>query len=572
MVSFLLKVNKDRPVTSVDELFLEKPGRVIVICDENLGLALWGDPIVDENFRESFLMKRNPEYLLENVSGHFYFVLADTRNREITVGNSLFSLLPVYFYEQHDTVFFSDNAIRLGRHFGLTDLSVRFVTEMVLFNYPLSGQSAVEGIRLLAPSSCCRISKGHVASVRHFSPESLFVSDPLPWKQAAGEVAESFLASVKKYLPEESYFTSLTGGFDGRTLTAAGLFHNRRSIALCFGNATSDDLLFARIAARDAGISLEEIKLDNSYISGHSLELGRQFILNSSGTGTFERAHYLYAASGSAATGGCLVTGNFGSEVLRAAHVTGEMISRNLFHLFNEKNAENAFRLIQASPEFNALNYRMIRHAWEEIQSDLYNLPSFASGYSWLTRNQRFYIYLFDEVFRKYFGAEMINQFGFVRNRTPFLDRSFLKVLFSTGLAGAYSEFYESNPFRRYKGQVLYAEIIKRAFPALGRTETDKGYSPYDLLSLSGKARIAGNYFRKKLVRPVKVTDPNSVRRSWDHNKSFWINLPLAVEILNPAAADRTGGGVADRIVYRICTVNYLNHLLHENQGGNSRK
>lgn len=572
MVSFILKVNKNIPVTSADDLFMEKPDGLMMIRDENLELTLWGDPITGKNFRELFLAMRTAEYLLENVSGHFYFLLIEQQGQQITVGNSLFSLLPLYYHERHDSIFFSDNAIRLGRYCGLTKLSIRFVTELVLFNYPLSGQSVVEGIQLLESSSCCRVEKGRITTVRHFYPESLFVRNPLPWKQAAKEVAESFLATVEKYLPEEPYFTSLTGGFDGRTLAAAGLFHNRKFNALCFGTETSADLHFARIAARDAGISLEEIMLDDSFINGHSLELGREFIFNSSGTGTFERAHYLFAASRNAARGGFLVTGNFGSEILRAAHVTGEMISRNLFHLFNADNADTAFRMIQASSEFSALNHKTVSHAWEEIKSDLHNLPSFASGYTELTRNQRFYIFVFDEIFRKYFGAEIINQFGYVKNRTPFLDLSFLKVLFRTGLAGAYSEFYENNPLRRYKGQVLYGEIIRHAFPALGRTLTGKGYRPDDLLSAAGKVRIVNSFIRKKLIRPADDADPNGVSRAWENNKHYWVNLLEACDIVNPFFAERFRTGMAESIVYRLCTVNYLNNLLNENQGGNSSK
>ncbi|MFN2337329.1 MAG: hypothetical protein ABR560_10210, partial [Bacteroidales bacterium] len=83
----------------------------------------------------------------------------------------------------------------------------------------------------------------------------------------------------------------------------------------------------------------------------------------------------------------------------------------------------------------------------------------------------------------------------------PFLDARFLRELMGTEYAGIHSEFFEENPFRRYKGQLMYAHIIRKAFPALGRFATDKGYAPDDLLSLPGKLRIAKSYLGKRLKK-----------------------------------------------------------------------
>ena len=49
--------------------------------------------------------------------------------------------------------------------------------------------------------------------------------------------------------------------------------------------------------------------------------------------------------------------------------------------------------------------------------------------------NQKFYVFVSKKVFRKYFGAEMANQFRYLINRTPFLDIELLKVIFGSRLA-----------------------------------------------------------------------------------------------------------------------------------------
>ncbi len=83
----------------------------------------------------------------------------------------------------------------------------------------------------------------------------------------------------------------------------------------------------------------------------------------------------------------------------------------------------------------------------------------------------------------------MTVQFSYLKNRTPFLIW-ILSGITGTGSAGIHSDFFEHNPVRRYKGQVLYANIIHKAFPLFGQIPTDKGYRPDDLLSLSGRIRI----------------------------------------------------------------------------------
>jgi hypothetical protein len=91
----------------------------------------------------------------------------------------------------------------------------------------------------------------------------------------------------------------------------------------------------------------------------------------------------------------------------------------------------------------------------------------------------------------------------------------------------------EKNPLRRFKGQVLYASVIRKAAPHLGRFVTDKGYSPDDLLSMSGKLRITGIYLRKRRSDATSLSDPMAVREAWSVNRGFFESLPLSGSIFN---------------------------------------
>jgi hypothetical protein len=115
----------------------------------------------------------------------------------------------------------------------------------------------------------------------------------------------------------------------------------------------------------------------------------------------------------------------------------------------------------------------------------------------------------------------MVNQCAYLNNRTPFLDTIFLKEILKTGLAGVYSNFFENNPLKRYKGQLLYAYFIKKTYPGFSDIITDKGYCPKDLITLSGKFNITKGYLKKKLGKEESKKDPYGLLDSYHHNLSF---------------------------------------------------
>jgi asparagine synthase (glutamine-hydrolysing) len=558
MVSFLLKAPKNVGINGLEELFVSYPEPALILKEGMTEFMAWGDPIPGVSFNSSFSQNKRVDIILDNLYGHYYFILLNFHSGRLIVGNSYFSILPLYYYETEEEVYFSDNAIRLGQYCGKTNLSRRFILETTLFNYPLFNHSAIKGISLLSSNSFFSLSGGKLEVIRHTNIDHSFVEAPAGWQDAITGTADYFLASSKKYFPEEHYFNSFTGGFDGRTLAASGISMGRRFTSFCFGSGSSGDIRVAEAATRAADIPFTGIILDDDYVKSESLNNGKEFILNSSGIGTFERAHYLFSAKKLRDRGRWMVTGNFGSEILKSPHSRGELISQNIFQLFKSPDPESACKIIEESPEFRILNKESLKNDWDKLKSDLQNLSCYSPEYKHLSKNQQFYIFLFEEVFRKYFGAEMINQFNYIRNRTPFVDIDFMRVLLKTELAGVYSQFDAENPARRYKGQVLYAAIMHRAFPMLGRIKTDKGYRPDDLLTFSGKFRIAQNYFKKTLCRNINDPDPNLVMKSWNENRTYWLGLPSSPELFSNSDEMNKWKDVPDKILFRICTINYL--------------
>lgn len=517
MINFLLSYKKEVQILE----FISKPDNLIEIDSDGKTLQLWGDPINHKEFK--LTNSTDEKEILDKLIGHFYYILHDKKANVYSIGNSAFALLPVYYSFAEGSVYVSNAPVSIADKLRSVTISKRFLLENVLFNYPLFNHSCFNEVELLPVNSCIQLKNSEYKINKILSIEDNFVSQPLPWKKSADHITEVFLDRVKHYLPNEQYFTSLTGGFDGRTLVASSLFHKKKFKTFSFGSSESKDVGIAKELSKAAGIEYHHIDLNKDYIQTKSFESGRSFILRSNGTASFSRAHYLYAATELKRESKYIVTGNFGSELFRAAHLSGVLISSNLHNIFKASNVDEAIRAIENSPEWEAITKKEFEREWKELVADLKQMPCFNEKYKHLTKNQQFYIVIFNEVIRKYFGAELANQYDLIVNRTPFLDLTFVKELLKTELAGVYSDFFTDNPLKRYKGQVAYAHIIKRSFPLFGTMITDKGYKPNDLLSTAGKFSIVLGYIKKKLTKmKVQNSDGYGVNAAFANNRIAW--------------------------------------------------
>lgn len=528
---------------------------------------LIGDTIPEpgkEEVIQQFLYNLNFESLFKVVQGHYRVIVFNKDNKTVAVASSLFGIMPVYYTQKGQHVFISSHLELLAKQTGQKELDKRFILENVLFYYPLFDNTVYKKIKLLASHHLLNITAGNITCSRYFNVTSWFSTDLIPWNKAADKVSDLFIDRVKYYFPDETAAVSLTGGFDGRTLVSCALYHHKKFKAYSFGRKNTSDTTIAAQLANSAGINFSEIELNKEYVANQSLKNGLEFIVNANGTAGFARAHYLYAAKLLQADTRYLITGNFGSEIFRAVHNIGAVISPNLHYLFAEENFNNAIDLIEQSGEFSWLNKESFKTEWDLLKQGLKKLPSFDPQYSSLTRNERFYQYLLEEVFRKYFGAEMVNQSLYLNNRTPFIDAKFLQALYKTTMPGVYSDFMEKNPVKRFKGQVIYAHIIKKTYPAFLNKITDKGYAPGDLLTMTGKASIIGGFVSKKILKKqTAADDSNSVDDAFTHNQSYFKSLHLNDQLFNRLSIEKAllKGNCSHDFLVAISQAYYHNYI-----------
>jgi hypothetical protein len=553
MVKFIVKINADKTAADTKELFLRFPSDCKIRSNETTDLYAWGDPIIPEAFRSDPEKVWSPEDVIKNISGHFYYIIRKKGINEIFLGSSLFSILPVFYYQNQSSIYISSSPELIREFAGdIFSFSKSFILEKLLFNHPFADASVYTEIKCLSTNSFLKISKNGVETITHTSIADWFTDSPASGKRVLETLSELFIDHVNRYLPSEPYYLSFTSGFDGRVLLALSTFYEKKFTAFSFGKEWSEDIVIPTEQSGKLNIEYESFLLNDDHYLKEASDCGREFTLLSHGMGNWARAHYMYTTKKIADKSKYLITGNFGSELFRAFHNPGVMVTPFLFDLINTENSGTVLHSIESRPE---LRYLRLSEFKQELQALSEHINSYFRSKEHLSKNQFLYNYLLEEVFRKYFGAEIIAQSSFLINRTPFLDRIFVMELFKTGYAGVYSDFFEKNPMKRYKGQLLYAYILRSTNETLYNLKTGKGYRPSDLLSPSGRFRIAASYAGKKMNLSKPVDDPFAVQMVYNRNRQDILKMKLNKHYFNDDLWRSEIGTITD---FNNTIINYL--------------
>lgn len=465
------------------------------------GKALFlGDPVFhgeNTQYLQNCFNKLDLKSVIKSVDGFYFLVILNNHDQKLIITSSLFGILPVYYAVFKGTLLVSSSLQLIAEQTESSGHTVdkQYYLEKALFNYPLFNRTPIKEISTLPSNSCLEYSHANFSIKKYLAIHDYFTCDPKPWRKALDELSNLFIDQAQAFLPDEKFVATLTGGFDGRTVIGLALNQKKKFDTYSYGCDSDLDVTIPAKIAPMLNIFYQPVIFDKTYAKEYFWLHANEFVIKSHGLGNFSRAHYHYALETRLKDSRYLVTGNFGSEIIRSMKIPGVMISSPLFAMF-EISDRSAYRdKILTYPGLLYLKRDHVEGAISDLleEIDLY-LLSLPPG---LTLNQKFYVYLFEEVFRKYFGPEIMVQRNHLRSRSPYLNFTFIEALLKTEIAGANSAFKETNPFKRYHGQVLYAHILKKTFPKLLDLPLDRGYKPRDFLTLCGPLNIAIGYLKK---------------------------------------------------------------------------
>ncbi len=475
-------------------------------CGADMRLILLGDPIFagQESLLCSFVSKdaQLDEYrLYENIKGHYYWFLLYRGG--LRCGASFGAVYPVYFQAEKDRVTLSSSSFYLAGKTGAEPGNKRNLLERLLFNYPFFGSTWWADIQLLDAHRHLHLT-GHSWAVEgHFELERYFGAPEYHSRDRLDELGALFQDECAHFFPDEPFAVSLTGGFDGRTLTAAARKAGKTFFTYSFGQPGAPDVENPARQSKKLGLSYHPVLLDETYLKKYALDSARAFMQLTEYNGNLGRPHYYYAARALSEKTRYIVTGNFGSELFRALHLAGVMMSQCLIDVFSATDNSWKDTLRREALQWGEL-------FTEETESLIEDLQAYLSARKGQDPNHRFYGFVLGEIFRKYFGPELVMQSHFLNNRTPYLNLSFFKALNQTIWSGVHSRLFEKMKSRRMKGQLFYATFLRHSDQDLYRMPTTKGYCPADVLEPWRMPLLVGGVLVQKYLKK-EFADDNGV-------------------------------------------------------------
>lgn len=460
----------------------------------------------------------------KNIKGTFYIIRINHDEHSIEVASSIFGIFPV-FYAEKDEGFFASSDLQLLVHVAAITphISKRFILETVLFNYPLFDRTIYEEVRNLPANSKLQFKNRKLQVQKYLDITALFQESPIPYRKHINHLSDFLIDTVREYFPGEHFNITFTGGFDGRTLVSCAKYHKADFSTFSLGSIKNDDVYLPLEHAAVLGITHHPVYLDEPGYIGSFLDHARDLLEQSAALTNISYTHFLYAAKRVAQHSDYLLTGFGGSEIFRSLDIRGAVTSHELVDFFEFSRDKKWVEKIRNSPKLQLLDPLLVKEETGPLIDELSTYQDRTSGD--MSLNERIYIYLYEEIFRKVYGPVITSMSDKMIVRNPFFDYAFNAELLKYSIAGLYSKFFVKNPAKRYKGQVLYGHVIKKTSPLLAGLVTGKGYRPVDLTTYGGLANITLNFVRKRLARKIKQTnlDNLSLISSFEKNKALFI-------------------------------------------------
>jgi asparagine synthase (glutamine-hydrolysing) len=254
------------------------------------------------------------------LNGVFSGLLVDGRRRQVSLFNDRYGMDRLYYHERDDAFFFASEAKALLRILPeLRAFDQDGLTDFLRYGCTLKWNTLFRGVKVLPAASVWTFA-GDTCKRRSYF-------DPATWERQATDNAEAFQLDFEetltrvlpRYLSTEEIGISLTGGLDTRMMMTCGRSLPARVTSYTFAGPHGDtvDVRLARRVAAACRIPHHVIRITDDWFSRFESFADRTVYLTDGCVGVCG-AHEIHLNEQARALTPVRVTGNFGSEILRA--------------------------------------------------------------------------------------------------------------------------------------------------------------------------------------------------------------------------------------------------------------
>ncbi|MCU0372445.1 MAG: hypothetical protein MUE56_04295 [Ignavibacteria bacterium] len=438
--------------------------------------------------------------------GNFILVLIDIKTESITVLNSQLGIKHAYYYNAEKEFCVSSNLNSIRSL--CNEINYCTVLQCLLFTYPIDGNTLLKGVKYINPGEILEYRRTLQIS-SYYDIRNMFGKNTV--KFDINEYICRFNKSVEqKYSFGDNVYASFTGGFDGRTVISSLLKSGKDFKTYSFGKKNGENTSVPQSVSERLKINYSPVYLDEDYEKSY-LGNALKVIYYSDGLSFNERANYIYSFSELSKSTNCVLSGLIGGETLRPIHLRTDYMNQNYYDLFYANTAKDLSSMLSLKYPNELFGFRLNDYI-DELKD---TAGKKKNGITGLKNNYDYLFYLIDLMqggFRMYYGTEIHFERYYCENLTPYYDLDLLEYLYSTDYVKIFENAFMHNRIFRWKGQKIYAWIIKANYPLLNKYDVDRGYPPGYLLNPMKLAAVPFLYSRRKRNRGKR---PDFAEHKW---------------------------------------------------------
>ncbi|NVO08497.1 MAG: hypothetical protein HXX16_00915 [Bacteroidales bacterium] len=426
---------------------------------------------------------------VKHLTGWFNIFLFDVNDSKCIIANDRLGFLPLFIYNSGNQFIFASKleCIIASGLMKNVDFDLVSFAEQYTFNYQLSDNSLIEGIKTLPVSSIYQIKREEVNKAYYWSPQELIVESPISRKEGFEIINEALDNAVNKALTNHLWniAVTLTGGWDGRLVLSYALKQNRSRISLfSFGEKDSADILIPRAISKSEDLGYCPYILDEDYFDKFFIDSARNSIIKSNGIRGYRRAPYFFTTPQISTNSRLILSGNFGDEILKFATIkASEVISSALINYISSD-----FKIRPDFPQLLFKEQSVVSKLIEEWNIRLEGLEKEVSGYG--TISEKYNHIKLSRIANRFFGYEVNSYNDYIPNFSPFLDIDFITAFSKTNYSGIYHPFNANRLKDKEIASRLYANLISRNNKRLASYKSDRGYSMADVINPFGRLLV----------------------------------------------------------------------------------
>ena len=416
------------------------------------------------------------------LKGSFVLLIEDFLTYNVRIITDALNVLPLYYSFKDNILQISSNTkLILDSGFISKNLDELALTEQLIFDYMLEDRYFYKDIRKIENACIYNFSKDGLQIDIYWNVDRLYHNKLFSKKESLELLSSLLKENVELYTSDVTkVLVSLTGGFDGRTNLAMLNKAPENFLCYSYGKPGSRQIEVPKLISQKLNINYTPIYLDDEFESEYKKN-AEKVIVFSNGTAPISRANYPFAYKKLNSFSDLILTGLFGSEILRPIHRGLGIFTNNYVEelLLNEDFEKAKRYVLDELFKINYLDKNILENNFEKA---IEPVKSYRNKYSSYGKQYPYFFFYIQEGIRKYFMQEVQIERPYVTTRFPYFDFDLVELIYKTPFAGMYNGFLGKSKVKRRKGQLLYAHIIKKYKLELGDIVLDRGYKPKDLL------------------------------------------------------------------------------------------